>query len=680
MAAMDVSPQVWQESISQPNKRKRSPADATQSTPMPKVPRTHGSHLQINYLARLYPDTIPLITSEDNLPSLLSLIGDYDGVLQRHESMAGNLGARPLGPILIKRFERLFDGPPRVLKSHGKEGTTVGWLDVVEFARNKPEQFNLERMRDGVRVCQFYTKQSRVEITEDDFQLIASGMPQKLIPPQPILEDEEKELGTLEILEKNLTHIVQLADQGDSIPPSLLAGSHTDTWAVSARARQLNHRLKNRKNAIISRREKEAPVAADSPKGSGPRVADMGQSTYNTNGRRRSSVSPSSGFVAVNSRQNDQENYAQELSRTAINGASAHGASAATRAELLGKFFTTNERAMPVAEYEQSSRRASIATPRNSSAKSRNTKPTTAEPVDYASILLNSASPVPIPNTPTSLLPYSKPANERFDDSGPYKGEMVNRMELLQRGDRIVPPCDRCRRLHMDCLKNLTACMGCTRKHAKCAWKDVNDEELRDNPPMPQAERASGDDEAGASGSDGEICQNIPTTNNEQTMRKYPHDERQGVADEELLGEDGTDEDELTLPQKFEEGAHHNKVSFPVKMKRPPLAASPTPKIEPDSEPQQRDLGGVASSSSSAHGLAQRVNGSMNNNIHPSAMNTNTAAHTLPLESEKMDHLARLLEEELEDTAHPSREGPTASSFGLASPNETNNSTKLGGT
>lgn len=131
--------------------------------------------------------------------------------------MAGNLGARPLGPILIKRFERLFDGPPRVLKSHGKEGNTVGWLDVVEFARNKPEQFNLERMRDGVRVCQFYTKQSRVEITEEDFLLIASGMPQKLIPPQPILEDEEKELGTLEILEKNLTHIVQLADQGDSI-------------------------------------------------------------------------------------------------------------------------------------------------------------------------------------------------------------------------------------------------------------------------------------------------------------------------------------------------------------------------------------------------------------------------------------------------------------------------------
>lgn len=209
METMD-SPQPFGSSSA---KRKRSPS-ADGPTPPVKVAKTHSNHLQINYLARQYQEILPLIAVDDSLPALLSLIGEYDGVLHRHESMAGNLGARPLGPILIKRFERLFEGPPKVLKSHGKEGTTVGWLDVVEFARNKPEQFNLEKTRDGVRVCQFYTKQSRVEITEDDYQLIASGMPQKLIPPQPILEDEEKELGTLEIVEKNLSQIVQLADQG----------------------------------------------------------------------------------------------------------------------------------------------------------------------------------------------------------------------------------------------------------------------------------------------------------------------------------------------------------------------------------------------------------------------------------------------------------------------------------
>jgi hypothetical protein len=206
-------------------KRKRSPSHEAvhaAATPLPKAAKTHN-HLQINYLARQCADDLPLLTNDDTLPNILSLLSDYQGVLDRHESMACNLGARPLGPILIKRFERLFDGPPRVLKSHGKDGTTVTWLDVVEFARNKPEQFQLAQMSDGVRVCQFYTKQCRVQISEEDFVLISSGIPQKMIPPQPIIEDEEKELGTLEILERNLGQVCQLADQGELL---LLALSH----------------------------------------------------------------------------------------------------------------------------------------------------------------------------------------------------------------------------------------------------------------------------------------------------------------------------------------------------------------------------------------------------------------------------------------------------------------------
>ena len=204
------------ESVNGSIKRKRSASPEAPAAPAPptKAAKTHGSHLQINYLARQYSDVLPMISERDTMPSIIQTLQDYGGVVERHESLAGNMGAKPLGPMIMKRFDRLFDGNPKVLKSHGKEGTTVTWLDVVEFARHKPEQFNLEKMRDGVRVCQFYTKQSRVEISEEDFLLISSGMPQKLIPPQPIAEDEEKELGTLELLEKSLTAVTQLADQG----------------------------------------------------------------------------------------------------------------------------------------------------------------------------------------------------------------------------------------------------------------------------------------------------------------------------------------------------------------------------------------------------------------------------------------------------------------------------------
>jgi hypothetical protein len=86
------------------------------------------------------------------------------------------------------------------------------------------------------------------------------------------------------------------------------------------------------------------------------------------------------------------------------------------------------------------------------------------------------------------LLPQVKPSTAERDDGGPFKAEMISRMEPMRRGDRVIPPCDRCRRLQMDCIKNLTACMGCTRKHARCCWKDVKPEELQPGPNVAEHE------------------------------------------------------------------------------------------------------------------------------------------------------------------------------------------------
>jgi hypothetical protein len=61
---------------------------------------------------------------------------------------------------------------------------------------------------------------------------------------------------------------------------------------------------------------------------------------------------------------------------------------------------------------------------------------------------------------------------------GQYKVLMASKIEKLARGDRINPPCDRCRRLKFECTKHLTACQACTKKHAKCSWKDIREGEL----------------------------------------------------------------------------------------------------------------------------------------------------------------------------------------------------------
>ncbi|KAJ5937678.1 hypothetical protein N7454_004020 [Penicillium verhagenii] len=437
------------------NKRPRSPT--TDQQPQSKMAKTHSNHLQINYLARQCPENLPLVSSEDNMPSIIHLIGEYDGVLQRHESIAGNLGACPLGPILIKRFERLFDGPPRVIKAHEKDESTVTWLDVVEFAKSNPDQFNLEKARNGARICQFHTKQCRVEISEEDHLLIASGMPQRMIPPQPIIEDEEKELGALEILEKNLQQITQTADQ------------------TAARARQLSYRLKNRRTAIMSRRQNDATLQSR-----------PGETRRESNGLP-SHVSPLSGFVAVNATRAEAEaaednplsaqfafSHPNTDNVTIINGTSIKGASPTTRAELMKKFFTTADR--QARGYDDASSPIVV----NPLSRPRPQAP--EEPVNFNNTVYSSSasSPaVPIPNTPSSLLPPPKSTPQDKDDGGPYKLEMVARMEEMVRGERITPPCDRCRRLHMDCLKNLTACVGCTKKHAKCSWRDVKEVEIR---------------------------------------------------------------------------------------------------------------------------------------------------------------------------------------------------------
>ena len=208
-----------------------------------------------------------------------------------------------------------------------------------------------------------------------------------------------------------------------------------------------------------------------------------------------------------------------------------HGASAATRAELLTKFHTSSDRSS--SEYD-TTRRASLAFPRTSlNPKPKNTYKPYADSMEYAGALLSAASPVPIPNTPASLLPYVKPSpSDRFEDSGPYKADMMARMEQLNRGDRVQPPCDRCRRLHMDCLKNLTACMGCTKKHAKCSWKEVEEQELKDHPfvlRVRSKDEGVSEGEGSRSGGDG--------------SRKRQYSQERGVRDEELLGEDTGDED-----------------------------------------------------------------------------------------------------------------------------------------
>lgn len=71
----------------------------------------------------------------------------------------------------------------------------------------------------------------------------------------------------------------------------------------------------------------------------------------------------------------------------------------------------------------------------------------------------------------------SRPTTSEEVPSDMFRPLITQKIDKLTRGEVIQPPCDRCRRLKLTCIKHLTACQGCTKKHAKCSWKAVTEEE-----------------------------------------------------------------------------------------------------------------------------------------------------------------------------------------------------------
>ena len=429
-----------------------------------------SSQLQINYIARQCIDDLPFISKEDTLPGMLETLSSYTQVLDRHESLASNLGARPLGPILIKRFERCFDAPPRVIASHSHARESdlpqVTWLDVVHFAQAHPSQFTLSTFSEGRRVCQFYypQRQVRVQISEEDYLFINSGRCQDLIPPLPIWEDEEKEVGTCEIVEKALRDLTAAAD------------------SVAARTRQLAHRLKGRRMAILERRSAEE--------------------SHNHQVQQQA-LHPS--FVSVNNTTSHQPTMQQPQQQPPMSPEKVDPA-LHIRNDLLKHFQSLPKQ---VSQQPDSRRISSVPqqpqsppfhTPQNFNHQqprpTHESTSTSVSPVPTTVAALAAAAAAQASHYTRDESPqsqprhnFSKPLPPSQEVSQPYRTICQSHMESLPRGSRIMPPCDRCRRLKMDCLKNLSSCGGCTKKHARCHWKEVSRQEVQGLEGFEDAER-----------------------------------------------------------------------------------------------------------------------------------------------------------------------------------------------
>ena len=125
---------------------------------------------------------------------------------------------------------------------------------------------------------------------------------------------------------------------------------------------------------------------------------------------------------------------------------------------------------------------------------------------------------------------------------GQYRVLMASKIEKLGRGDPIYPPCDRCRRLKFECTKHLTACQACTKKHAKCSWKDIREGELDYLPQLPVVSTQGQENGYGSSEMDQGEQRNV--TPSVMISQGFGPMQGMGIQERERLGEDGEREGE----------------------------------------------------------------------------------------------------------------------------------------
>ncbi|KAK1758365.1 hypothetical protein QBC47DRAFT_374428 [Echria macrotheca] len=364
----------------------------------------------IDYLSRAMPSKLPLFRDDEVFAETLATIHSYEGVIRRNESLAANLGAKLMGPVVLRAADRFFEGNITTSPVGGPMQSDSGamlsryspsWVDIVKFARSNPGDIRLTTTDDGRRVCRFVMEDVRVEISEDDWLLIMSGVINHFFTPAgPREEDEEAELATIEIVEQRLTQLIKQADD------------------VARSARHLNYQLGLRKAKITSRLNQ-------------------------TSQARTGSLNP--GYDL--------------------------------RADLLRQFLSpaTGQKTGQQTVGSVVSRPPSITSPLSTSTDAtRVARGIPASKGWPSPIQTNAESPPPRETMSSSALGETS----KEPSHPPIIPLIAARIERLSKGDAIWPACDRCRRLNIPCLKHLTSCQACTKKHTKCQWNDLGEEDM----------------------------------------------------------------------------------------------------------------------------------------------------------------------------------------------------------
>ncbi|KAL6871354.1 hypothetical protein J3F83DRAFT_735198 [Trichoderma novae-zelandiae] len=436
---------------SEPHKRKRSVEDDggqlanhRQRQSSPSLSSSAPEPI-INFTPRNGSQSLAFLPGDvDTFNDIVYLVGEYEGVLDRSESLAASLGAKLTGPRFLRGLERFFEGPINI-NSPNPYGQQITWLDVVTFAKANPNAFSLVSLPNGTRRCHFMYQGLQVDITEDDWRLISSGALDRFPLGHTFEEDEAAELATLEILEQRALLLHRKADE------------------VAGRARILHQRLELRRQDVARRRQLHDDSSSSSP------------SFHAINHPPRSAIPRPGG-----SQLDIHTDLLQQFTMAAMQNSPPSGPPPGYQPQptaVAGQspLAPPSLEAPPYHPLPGTSGAASTAPPAAGSPPA----PAPA-PVSTSGSSPSSTTPALTPTSNSTsiatialgqvVLP-GDPATEV------HRPLVLQKTDTLNKGEIIFPPCDRCRRLRLQCVKHLTACRGCTKKHARCNWRSVSDDE-----------------------------------------------------------------------------------------------------------------------------------------------------------------------------------------------------------
>lgn len=378
---------------------------------------------------------------------------------------------------------------------------SITWLDVVTFAKANPDAFSPVTLPDGARCRQFMYNGLQVEIAEDDWRLIYSGALDKFPLEHIFQEDEAAELATLEIMLQRSSLLYNKADE------------------VAARARFLNRRLEARRKDVAQQllRHADASVAnavtvssgfcaINHPPRSGP--GSCGSPPHDLHGDLLHQFMVAS--MQNQPPQGPPPGYYHYQQQHPFFG-SALPAVATGLSPLAAPILEAPPyQPLPVLTYPNAAEPAGTTSSPSPSPSSLASilapvpvlapSPTTSVPASSipapvsivsfpgsSSLPAASASapaPVPIPALPsTRARGRAGRGRGRRGAAGKdltpekHRALVLKKINTVHKGDVIFPTCDRCRRLRLQCVKHLSACRGCTKKHARCSWRNVTDDE-----------------------------------------------------------------------------------------------------------------------------------------------------------------------------------------------------------